>query len=181
MPHPTAVLVQSFKQFPHTWDIGFCEVPCTEPCCLLGSCLCFPCVSHWLFVHCFSTSVYSLFSFPTGQLLDPKRSIKPWSQQLRVFSRILLWNFSVLLSVSVRVWFMLSSRRSSALPARLRDGNTSFSARKIQCSKYVLWKLCHWQRHLLRVFGKFTVTTATALTARDYCCYNCDCCYTYWL
>jgi len=46
MPHKTILLVQSFRQYPHTWDVGLLETVCSEPCCLLGSCLCFPCANY---------------------------------------------------------------------------------------------------------------------------------------
>ena len=43
--HPTIILVTSFKTLPHEWDANLCEVPCTEPCCMLASCACFPCAN----------------------------------------------------------------------------------------------------------------------------------------
>jgi hypothetical protein len=46
MPHKNILLVQSFdKRHRHTWSVGLCGTVCQEPCCLLGSCMCFPCAN----------------------------------------------------------------------------------------------------------------------------------------
>ena len=46
MPHRTIVLVQGFNSYPHTWNLGLCNTICSEPCCLLASCFCFPCANY---------------------------------------------------------------------------------------------------------------------------------------
>ena len=46
MSHKTIALIKQFNQHPHQWSAGWCDIPCKEPCCLLGSCFCFPCANY---------------------------------------------------------------------------------------------------------------------------------------